>query len=152
MSEPMIKLPRELAHEAEVATPHLIKRIRQFFLWGRARGLTRENGATIRGQVNKLMEEAGEIADAWENGDIEGVQDGIGDSLVVLVQIAKLAGVSLDTGADKAWKDIKDRKGKLCHGIFVKQADIDAFAETGRTLDMFRSVDELVAGLESLKC
>ena len=45
--------------------------------------------------------------------------------IVVLINIAERNGLSLATCMEKAWNDIKDRKGRMIDGIFVKEQDLD---------------------------
>jgi hypothetical protein len=43
--------------------------------------------------------------------------------IVVLINIAERNNVSLTECLDQAWNDIKDRKGKMVDGIFIKEGD-----------------------------
>jgi len=49
------------------------------------------------------------------------VVDDIGDCLVVLINIAERNGLSLFDCLNHAYEDIKDRKGKMVGGVFVKE-------------------------------
>ena len=49
------------------------------------------------------------------------IKDGIGDMLVVLTMIAGLNGTTLSECYELAYNQIKDRKGKMINGIFVKE-------------------------------
>lgn len=89
--------------------------------WGIQRNITAEGGATALSQIPKLYEEVDELQQALTAGDKAGIVDGIGDSLVVLIQIARLAGYPLDECLEQAWNEIKDRKGTMVNGIFVKE-------------------------------
>lgn len=149
VSTSISEVPRELTHPAELAGPMFVPNLKNAFTWGQDRGITRENGATPRAQMSKLVEEADEAVEAFERGDISEAQDGIGDCLVVLVQMARLMGVPFDTAMERAWKDIKDRKGQLRHGVFVKQKDIDAFLSQGKSLEDFKTLEELTTALEN---
>jgi NTP pyrophosphatase (non-canonical NTP hydrolase) len=51
------------------------------------------------------------------------IRDDIGDMIVVLINIAERNNVSLTECLDQAWNDIKDRKGKMVDGIFIKEGD-----------------------------
>lgn len=80
------------------------------------------DGATDKDQVCKLIQEVGELSDnVCKNKDI---RDDIGDCIVVLINIAERHNVSLNECLAFAWHDIKDRKGKMVDGIFVKEADL----------------------------
>jgi len=61
----------------------------QFRQWAYARGLY-ESG-DLKTQTIKLQEEAGEVARAVLNENREEIIDGIGDSIIVLVNLARLA-------------------------------------------------------------
>lgn len=73
-------------------------------------------------QFVKLMEEVGELAGNIARG--KDVKDDIGDIIVVLINICEREGVSLQECLATAWDDIKDRKGKMINGVFVKEADL----------------------------
>ena len=44
--------------------------------------------------------------------------------IVVLINIAERNGVSINECLSQACDDIKDRKGKMIDGIFVKEKDL----------------------------
>ena len=52
----------------------------------------------------------------------EEAQDAIGDMFVMLIQIARLRGIYLSDALESAWNEIKDRKGTMIDGVFVKEA------------------------------
>lgn len=84
-----------------------------------------ENSDAIK-QISKTQEELDETLDALkrlEQGEeaILEVADGIGDMLVTIILLAKMVGLdSVDCLAD-AYEEIKDRKGKMVDGLFVKE-------------------------------
>jgi len=80
------------------------------------------DGSSDKDQFCKLMQEAGELSDSICKG--KDVSDDIGDMIVVLLNIAERNKLSLSQCLAKAWDDIKDRKGKMIDGIFVKEADL----------------------------
>ena len=88
--------------------------------WHRDRNLI--DGSTDKDQFCKLMQEAGELSDSICKG--KDVSDDIGDMLVVLINIAERNNLSIKDCLEKAWSDIKDRKGKMVDGVFVKEADL----------------------------
>lgn len=89
--------------------------------WAIYRGL---DEADPNKQMLKLMEEVGEIAAALARGDMDEVQDGIGDAQVVLTILSMQIGTSIETCVSLAYDEIKDRKGKMVDGVFVKEADL----------------------------
>ena len=52
------------------------------------------------------------------------VADDIGDMIVVLINIAERNNLTIEDCLEQAWNDIKDRKGKMVDGIFVKEGDL----------------------------
>lgn len=90
--------------------------------WHRDRNLI--DGSTDKDQYMKLIQEAGELSDNICKG--REISDDIGDMIVVLINIAERNGLSLATCMGKAWEDIKDRKGKMVDGVFVKEEDLDS--------------------------
>jgi len=77
------------------------------------------DGATDKDQVCKLIQEVGELSDNVCKG--RDVSDDIGDCIVVLVNIAERNGLTIADCLAQAYNDIKDRKGKMVDGIFVKE-------------------------------
>lgn len=85
--------------------------------WHQARNLI--DGSTDKDQCLKLIQEVGELSDnICKQRD---VSDDIGDCIVVLINIAERNGLTLTDCLAKAWSDIKDRKGKMVDGVFVKE-------------------------------
>ena len=81
-------------------------------------------GSTDKDQYCKLIQEAGELSDNICKG--KDVADDIGDMMVVLINIAERNELSLVDCLSKAWDDIKDRKGRMVDGVFVKESDDNA--------------------------
>ena len=87
-------------------------------IWADKRGLYK--GGDTKTQYCKLIEEAGELGKAILKKDQEEFVDAIGDMVVVLTNLAHLGGVSIEECIDSAYNEIKDRKGKMSNGTFVK--------------------------------
>ena len=51
------------------------------------------------------------------------VMDAYGDILVTLIIAAKLDGIDIQDALASAWNTIKDRKGRLVDGKFVKETE-----------------------------
>ena len=79
-------------------------------------------GADDKTQFAKLIQEAGELSDNICKG--KNVKDDIGDMIVVLINIAERNNLSLTQCLEEAYNDIKDRKGKMIDGVFVKESDL----------------------------
>lgn len=90
--------------------------------WHHDRNLV--DGATDKDQYMKLIQEAGELSDNICKG--KDIKDDIGDMMVVLINIAERNNLSIAECLDCAWNDIKDRKGKMIDGVFVKEADLES--------------------------
>ena len=94
----------------------LVKKVAQ---WHHDRNLI--EGATDKDQFCKLIQEAGELSDNICKG--KDISDDIGDMIVVLINIAERNNLTLKECLEKAWDDIKDRKGEMVDGIFIKEGD-----------------------------
>ena len=86
--------------------------------WADERGLY-EDGDT-KTQALKLVEEVGETCRAILKEDDNEIVDGIGDCVVVLVNLAELQGVSIEVCIEAAYNEIKNRKGKMENGTYKK--------------------------------
>ena len=64
----------------------------------------------------------GELSDNICKG--KDIADDIGDMIVVLINIAERNNLTIAQCLSKAWYDIKDRKGRMVDGIFVKEGDL----------------------------
>lgn len=71
-------------------------------------------------QYVKLIEEAGELAQALLKRDEPEIYDAIGDMVVVLTNLAHLEGVTIEDCICNAYTEISERKGKMKNGTFVK--------------------------------
>lgn len=98
-----------------------IKEFQQVRDWAEKRGLY-DKGDT-KTQYVKLMEEAGEVARAIIKNDDKEFKDGLGDMVVVLVNLAHIYGTSLEECLELAYTEIKNRTGSMQNGSFVKDED-----------------------------
>ena len=86
--------------------------------WADKRGLYDKGDPKT--QALKLVEEVGETCRAILKGnDMEAI-DGIGDCVVVLVNLAELIGEPIESCIDQAYYEIKNRTGKMVNGTFKK--------------------------------
>ena len=86
--------------------------------WARDKGIYEKGDAKT--QYLKLMEEAGELSKAILNKDKFEIEDAIGDCVVVLTNLAELCNMSIEGCIESAYAEIKNRKGKMINGTFVK--------------------------------
>jgi len=86
--------------------------------WADERGLYANGDAKT--QALKLVEEVGETCRAILKEDHDEVVDGIGDCVVVLTNLAELVGVPIEECIETAYDEIKNRKGKMANGTYVK--------------------------------
>ena len=86
-------------------------------------------GSTDKEQVLKLVEELGELSQSVIRSSTSKEQmrgdlvDAIGDMLVILINICMRNNMSLVYCLDYAYEEIKDRKGKLVNGLYIKEED-----------------------------
>ena len=84
-------------------------------------------------QYIKLMEETGEIGRAILKQDTAELVDGIGDAVVVLTNLAELAGVPIEDCIQEAYNVIAKRKGKMINGTFVKEQPQTSYGRQNAT-------------------
>lgn len=120
-----------------------------FAKWHHDRNLV--EGATDNAQFVKLVEEVIElymcinpghtpleakvtmeniIHDLWKRGrikteiDTSNLPDAVGDINVVLTNYSERHEFTMGQALYRAWQDIKDRKGRMIDGQFVKEQDL----------------------------
>ena len=71
-------------------------------------------------QALKLVEEVGETCRAILKGNHNDIEDGIGDCVVVLTNLAHLCNTDIEHCIESAYNEIKDRTGKMNNGTFKK--------------------------------
>jgi|TARA_R110000868_G_scaffold297520_2_gene557880 NTP pyrophosphatase (non-canonical NTP hydrolase) len=115
---------------------NLIKLVEQ---WHVDRNLI--DGATDKDQVLKLLQEMGELSDNVCKG--KDIRDDLGDMLVVMINIMKRNDISMEECLQVAYDDIKDRKGKMIDGIFVKEDD---YWTEERVKSLDKTISEISGG------
>ena len=90
--------------------------------WATNKGIYKSGDSKT--QYIKLMEEAGELAQAILKNDEPEVIDSIGDMVVVLTNLAKLRGHNIEDCICSAYDVIKFRQGKMVDGTFVKSENL----------------------------
>ena len=94
--------------------------------WAESKGIFEES--TPIKQIGKTQEELLETFHALIVYDLvslkhklDNVEDGIGDMLVTIIILAKMVGLDSVKCLDTAYNVIKNRKGKMVNGLFVKE-------------------------------
>ena len=88
--------------------------------WAKARNLIK--GSTVKNQTLKLVQEVGELSDSICKG--KSPIDDIGDCLVCLIVLAEQSELTIQQCIEHAYDDIKNRKGQVIDGVFVKESDL----------------------------
>ena len=109
---------KSLAKRNPVKELHTENRFDLIRRWATERGLY--DGGDTKTQFCKLMEEGGELGRAILKKDQHEFVDAIGDMVVVLTNLAHLGGTTIEECIDSAYNEIKNRKGKMSNGTFVK--------------------------------
>lgn len=89
--------------------------------WAEDKGLSESEPNT---QMLKVVEEIGELSQGLVKGNSEQVKDSIGDTVVTLVILSLQLGLTLEECTAYAYDEIKDRKGEMRNGSFIKEADL----------------------------
>lgn len=89
--------------------------------WAIERGLDTADPAK---QMLKLGEEYGELCQGLAKDKPDQVEDSIGDIYVVLTILSLQLGLDIEDCVQKAYSEIKDRKGRLVNGVYIKEADL----------------------------
>ena len=105
----------ELKENTDKVTMETLIRLVEW--WSYERGL---HTADPTKQLLKTFEEASEIGEALTKDKPEELKDGIGDTVVTLVILCQQLGIEIEDCVNTAYNEIKDRKGKLVGGTFVK--------------------------------
>jgi len=89
--------------------------------WAKDRNL---HTADPNKQMLKLMEEMGELAQGMAKNKPDQIEDSIGDLYVVMTILSMQLGLDIGHCISGAYAEIKDRKGKMINGVFVKESDL----------------------------
>lgn len=89
--------------------------------WAHDRNLI--EGSTQQAQFVKLAEEVGELAGAIARNHDHEFTDAIGDCFVVLTILAAQRGYEIEACIADAWNVIKERKGRMENGVFIRETD-----------------------------
>lgn len=91
------------------------------------------NTADPNKQMLKLGEEYGELCAGMARSDKEKIVDSIGDMFVVMTILCAQLGVDFQECVQVSYDEIKDRKGRMINGVFVKEADLCGTCKGRRT-------------------
>lgn len=86
--------------------------------WARERGLL--DNPDVKAQMLKVVEETGELCRAILKQDVDQQIDAIGDVQVTLIILATQLGLNYESCLKAAYEEIKNRKGVLTNGTFIK--------------------------------
>ena len=90
--------------------------------WAHERDIVEQSTAVQ--QLAKLIEEVGELAAALVRHQQLEIEDAIGDCVVVLTILAEQVGVAVEDCVEDSYDQIKDRRGRMVDGIWVKSQDL----------------------------
>lgn len=113
-------LRKSISYSA-IESPTLIVVQNKFDLirsWAKEKGIF--DKGDVKSQFIKLVEEVGELAHSIDRSNADEFADAIGDCVVVLTSLAYLGGTSIEYCINSAYDEIKNRKGKMENGTFIK--------------------------------
>lgn len=88
--------------------------------WSEARGIIQNSDSKT--QLLKAFSEMGELSDAITKRDRSAIIDGLGDTLVCLINVAAIEDLDISFCLRMAYDEIKHRKGFLNkEGVFIKE-------------------------------
>ena len=86
--------------------------------WANERNIIEKGDAKT--QLIKLYEETGELSEAILKNNKEDIIDAIGDSVIVLTNLAEMAGTNIEDCILSAYNEVSTRTGRMINGTFVK--------------------------------
>lgn len=92
--------------------------------WANDRNMIKQDKLTALSQLAKVTEEHGELSAGINKNDEEKIKDSLGDSLVTLIILAQDLNFDLLDCLNIAYNVIKDRKGKVIDGSYIKESDL----------------------------
>jgi NTP pyrophosphatase (non-canonical NTP hydrolase) len=104
----------------QVITQSFSQLEKQIAQWAYDRNLI--DGSTPKDQMHKLFQEVGELsADICKGKD---PRDELGDVFVVAVILCTQLGVKPEECIEVAYEKIKNRRGVMRDGVFIKEGDL----------------------------
>lgn len=89
--------------------------------WAEERNLI--EGSHPDDQFKKLIEEQGKLTVALLKRKESLFIDAVGDVVVVLTILCKQMGIDIEECIHSAYNEIKDSKGRMVNGVFVKESN-----------------------------
>ena len=86
--------------------------------WANERNIIEKGDAKT--QLIKLYEETGELSEALLKDNKEDIIDAIGDCVIVLTNLAEMAGTNIEDCILSAYNEVSTRTGRMINGTFVK--------------------------------
>jgi len=90
---------------------------KKIIAWHKARNLI--EGSSDHQQFEKLLEEVEELR--LNIMTSQPIVDDVGDIIVVLINLCERNGLALEECMAHAYNDIKDRRGQMFDGLFIKE-------------------------------
>ncbi len=77
-------------------------------------------------QLAKIGEEFGELCGAMIRGEEDAATDAIGDMFIALNTLSLQRNIPIEKCIQTAFEEVKNRKGEMRNGTFVKEGDLNA--------------------------
>lgn len=90
-------------------------------LWAEEKGLL---DADPKAQLLKILEELGEVTQAYTRNLREELEMELGDLLITIIIFAQQNGIDLEEALKVAYEKINGRKGEMVNGLFIKEEDL----------------------------
>lgn len=87
--------------------------------WAKDKGIL--DNPNPRAQAHKTIEESSELLEAVVDDEEPQIEVEMGDILVTLIVQAEMQGMHLEDCLQRAYEKIRDRKGRMENGTFVKE-------------------------------
>lgn len=92
--------------------------------WAEDRNMIKPDRLTGLAQLAKVTEELGELSAGINKNDEDKTKDSLGDIMVTLIILAQDLNLDLLDCLRGAYNVIKDRKGKVIDGSYIKESDL----------------------------
>ena len=121
----LMGLPDGLVQHINKAQPMSFEELHEAIIqWAEDRNMIKQDKLTALSQLAKVTEEHGELSAGINKKDEKKIKDSLGDSLVTLIILAQDLNFDLLDCLNIAYNVIKDRKGKVIDGSYIKESDL----------------------------